>query len=400
MMYVQMTNVKTHVIEIAIRGNSVECNRNSSSFKAVRVADRRWAILSTNENNLDDLVDKAKMLASKEGEGIELADAELAVGDFKFKNGYFDEESAMELLVDLKKKLGSFVEAILTYERTFREIRTSDGADAREEKESIDLNVSVLGRGVASMHIGGIGGLEVIEDKFEFLVDELKSRINGLKKAKYLNPLMRGSKFDVILSKETACAFIHEIVHKLEADVLSTEIEVGHGITVYDNPIGFGGHHFDDEGVLAKEKCLIDDGKIISYLHTRESAFKFGEEPLGNGRGIFTIPKAFQTNLFVERGDWAFDEMVEETREGFVAEGLVKAEIQNEVITVYPEICWYIKNGEIVCPAIINCIRIPVRDALKRIKAVGKEHFERISYEKGFAISEISPPIEIEAIVS
>ncbi len=399
-MHVQTTNVRTDVVEIAVRGNSVECNRSSSCFKAVRVADRRWAILSTNENNLDELIDKAKILASKGGEGVNLADAELAVGDFRFKRGYFDEESAMELLADLEKTLDSFVEAILTYERTFREVKTSDGADAREEKESIDLNVSVLNGGVASIQIGGIGGLEVIEDKFEFLIDELKGRINGLRKAKYLNPLMRGSKFDVILSKECACAFVHEIVHKLEADVSRTEIGEGCGITVYDNPMGFGGYHFDDEGVLAKEKCLIDDGKIISYLHTRESAFKYGEEPLGNGRGVFTIPKAFQTNLFVEKGDWKFDEMVEEMREGFVAEGLVKAEIQNDVITIYPEICWYVKNGEILCPAIVNQVRIPVRDALRRIKAVGKEYFERIGYEKGFAISEISPPIEIEAVVS
>ena len=398
MMHVQVTSVNSKVVEIAIRGNSIECNVSSSRFKAVRVAGRRWAILSTNEDNLDDLVDKAKVIASGEGEGVELADAELAVGDFRFKSGYFDEDNAIELLADLRNNIGGFVEAILTYERTFREIKTSDGADAREEKEITDLNLSVVDRGVASLHIGGIGGLEVVEDKFEFLVEEIKRRLKGLKKAKHLNPLMRGSKFNVILAKESACAFIHEIVHRLEADVLG-EVDDGVGITVYDNPMGFGGYHFDDEGVLAKEKCLIDNGKVISYLHTRESAFKFGDVPMGNGRGLFTIPKAFQTNLFVERGDWTFDEMVEETKEGFIAEGLIRAEIQNEVIHIYPELCWYVKSGEIICPAIVNVIKIPVREALKRIKAVGREYFERIGYEKGFAISEKSPPIAVEAII-
>ena len=396
-MHIQITNVNSKVVEVAIRGNSIECNVSSSRFKAVRVAGGRWVILSTNED-LNDLVDKAKVIA-KDGEGIKLADAELAVGDFKFKSGYFDEDNAIELLKDLRNNFDGIVEAILTYERNFREINTSDGADAREEKEITDLNISVAERGVASLHVGGIGGLEVVEDKFEFLVEELKRRLKGLKKAKYLNPLMRGTKFDVILAKESACAFIHEIVHRLEADVLC-EIDDGVDVTVYDNPMGFGGYHFDDEGVLAKEKCLIDNGKVISYLHTRESAFKFGEVPMGNGRGIFTIPKAFQTNLFVERGDWTFDEMVEETKEGFIAEGLIRAEIQNEIVHIYPELCWYVKSGEIICPAIVNVIKIPAKEALKRIKGIGKEYFERIGYEKGFAISEKSPPIAVEAVVS
>ena len=393
-MHIQNTRVKSRVVEVAVRGNSVECNVSSSSFRAVRVAGKRWAILSTNEDSRD-LMDRARIIAG--GEGIKLADAELAVGEFRFKGGYFDEDCAIELLNDLKGNFNGIVEAILTYERTFREIETSDGADAREEKDITDLNLSVVERGVASLHVGGIGGLEVVEEKFEFLVEEIKRRLDGLKNAKYLNPLMRGSKFKVILTKECACAFVHEIVHRLEADVLG-EVYDGSKITVYDNPIGFGGYHFDDEGVLARDKCLIEDGKVSSYLHTRESAFKFGDVPMGNGRGLFTIPKAFQTNLFVEKGDWNFDEMVEETREGFVAEGLIRAEIQNDFINIYPELCWYVRR-EIVCPAILNVIKIPVREALKRVEAVGKEYFERVGYEKGFAISEKSPPIMVEAVV-
>ncbi len=396
-MHVQITSVDSEVVEIAVRGNSVECNTSSGHFKAVRVAGKRWAILSTDKDDLDNLVERAKAIASEGGESVELAEAELATGDFRFKTGYFDEDSAIELLMDLKKSFDGFVEAIITHERTFREIKTSDGADAREVKEITDLNLSVAEKHVASLHVGGIGGLEVIEDKFEFLIEELKNRLENLRKAKYFNPLMRGFKFNVILAKEVACAFVHEIVHKLEADLIG-EIEDGNCITIYDDPAGFGGYYFDDEGVLAREKCLVDDGKIISRLHTRESAFKFKDIPMGNGRGIFTIPKAFQTNLIVERGDWTFDEMVEETKEGFVAEGLIRAEIQGEMIHIYPELCWYVKS-EIVCPAIVNVIKIPVREALKKIRGVGREIFERIGYEKGFPISERSPPIAVEAVV-
>ncbi len=394
-MHVQVSTIKNDVVEIAIRGNSLECNENSTRIESVRVAGRRWIVLSTNKDGIDNLIDKAKSMA-EEG-GIELAEAELARGDFKFEIGYFDKDDAFEILEDIKNRFG-FIEAILTYEKSVREIETSDGADAREEKALIDLNVSAVGKAVASIHVGGLGGLEVIEEKFEMIVEELENRLKALESARYLNPFMRGFKFDVVLAKECACAFVHEVVHRLEADVLSS-LEEGEGLTVYDTPNGFGGYYFDDEGVLAKEKCLINNGKIVSYLHTRETAYKFGDIPMGNGRGLFTIPKAFQTNLHVEEGDWTFDEMVEEIKEGFVAEGLIKAEIQNEVLYIYPEVCWYVKKGKIVCPVIVNVIKMPAREALKKIKAVGREHFERIGYEKGFAISERSPPIMVEAIV-
>jgi len=394
-MHVQVSTIESDVAEIAIRGNSLECNENSTRIKSVRVAGKRWIVLSTNRDEIDHLIDEAKSMAG-EG-GIELAEAELARGDFKFEIGYFDKSDAFEILKDIKKRF-SFVEAILTYERSIREIETNDGADAREEKALIDLNVSAVRRFVASIHVGGLGGLEVIEEKFEMIVEELENRLKALESARYLNPFMRGFKFDVVLTKECACAFVHEVVHRLEADVLSS-LENGEGITVYDTPNGFGGYHFDDEGVLAREKCLIDNGKIVYYLHTRETAYKFGDVPMGNGRGLFTIPKALQTNLYVEKSEWTLDEMVEEIKEGFIAEGLIKAEIQKEVLYIYPEVCWYVKNREIVCPVIVNVIKMPIREALKKIKAVGREHFERIGYEKGFAISEKSPPIMVEAVV-
>ncbi len=397
-MVVQKSSLTSEVVEVAVRGNSIEINRNFGRYSAVRVAGTRWAIVSANDKKFDEIVEKAKRLAGS-GNEIELADAEMAVGEFRMGKGYFDEETAVEILKDIEREFGR-VEAILTYEKTLREIWTDDGADAREERVSVDLNVSVMGKGVASIHIGGLGGLEVLEEGFGFLMDELRRRIGGLERAKYLNPLMRGSKFEVILSKEAACAFIHEVVHCLEADVSSVRIKDGSEITIYDDPNGFGGYSFDDEGVVARRKCLVDGGRIISYLHTRESAKRFGVSPEGNGRGLFTIPKAFQTNLVVSPGDWSVDEMIEETREGFLAEGVVRAEICGDYIEIRPELCWYIKGGEISCPAVLRGIRVPLREALLRVKAIGREVFERISYEKGFPISERSPPIAVEANVT
>ncbi|RLG15400.1 hypothetical protein DRN63_05330 [Nanoarchaeota archaeon] len=393
---IQWSVLSSRTVEVALRGNSEEVNKNSSELRSVRVAGRRWGICSSSNGEFHELERNAARLAG--GEGIKLSDAELAVGDFKMGKGSIDEVLALEILRDLRDNFSGLFEGIITFEECKREIRTSDGADAVETRIATDMNVSIAGRRVASIHTGVLGGIEELERKYELVLDELSSRFKALERAKFLNPFMRGFKFKVILSKESSCSFIHEIAHRLEGD-LPMELRDGSALTIYDEPAGFGGYNFDDEGVLARKRKLVEDGVVICHLNTRESAFKLCEEP-GNARGLFTIPKAFQTNLVVEKGDWSIEEMISETSEGFLAEGILRAEIFGEMIRISPELCWYIRRGEIQTPVLVNEIRIPASDALKRVVAVGKEMFERIGFEKGFPISEKSPPILIEATVA
>jgi len=405
--HIQVSEVVSRIFEIAIRGNSFEINKNASKISSARVAGKSWGISSSNNGNIDDLIKKAESLASKGSNRIELADAELARGEFCIGKEDFDEDEALNFLVDLSNDIRQeldkcFIEGILTYEETERRIKTSDGADALERKITIDLNLSVAIKGVVSIHVGDVGGLKSLEKKFDEIASVIKDKAKAIVKAKYLNPLMKGFKMNTILSKECACAFFHELTHKLEADVISN-IDILPGnpdVTVYDDPLsGFGSYNFDDEGVLAKRKTLIENGIVKNLLHTRETAKKLKTIPTGNGRGLFTIPKAFQSNLIVEPGDWSFEEILEETKEGFIAEGLVKAELQDNTIFIYPELCWYVKNKEIVCPAILNYIKIQANTALNKIKCIGYDVFERIGYEKGFSISEKSPSILLEATV-
>ncbi|MCK5785204.1 MAG: TldD/PmbA family protein [Candidatus Sabulitectum sp.] len=43
--------------------------------------------------------------------------------------------------------------------------------------------------------------------------------------------------------------------------------------------------HIDDEGTLARDVAIIQDGVLRSYMHNRDSALEFGVEPAGNARG-------------------------------------------------------------------------------------------------------------------
>jgi TldD protein len=414
--HAQTSKVEADLLEIAIRGPSIECNHSSSKVNGVRLLyDGAWGIASSTRLNCLSLVDlalkQAKLAKSLYSGKVEIAEAKIAKGLFKFKEGKpVDEEEVKMLLVDLTKSITNelgrvFIEAVFTKSKIVRQISTSDGGEASEVKSLVDLTLSVAAKGfVASAQTGGVGGLEVLEG-IENSVSEVVERIKSMRKARFLNPVMRGAKMPVVLSKEAACGFVHEVVHGLEADVVvekgKTIVRGSEELTIEDNPFtGYGSYSFDDEGVLARVKKLVEEGRVVDLLHTRHTAKIMGEEPKGNGRGLYTIPKAFSSNIAVHSGSWEFDEMVEEIREGFVVEGLVKAELQDDFIAIYPEIAYYVKKGEIACPALINAIKIPSKSALKYVKGVGLKKYERIAYEKSFATSESTPPVLISAAVS
>ena len=44
--------------------------------------------------------------------------------------------------------------------------------------------------------------------------------------------------------------------------------------------------HVDDEGIIAQDVTLIDNGILNSFMHSRDTARQFGVEPTGNARGF------------------------------------------------------------------------------------------------------------------
>ena len=399
--FVQISNVRSEITELALRGTSFEFNHNSTSINCVRLLyNGVWGIASSNRENPENLVDLAiKQAKSIKSEGIELAEAKMAEGVFNFKQEVDDEE-IKEIIRDLYNTIPGFSEIVFVKEVIARRIQNSDGADAVETKSLLSLSISTFaGNSVVSAEVGGIDS-KLIENNAENIVENTLSRIRGVSNARILNPLMRGIKLPVILTKEAACAYVHEMVHNLEADVVIERGESLYGksdeLTVYDDPsyAGFGFYAFDDEGVLSRRKTLIKDGEVDNYLHTRFTARVFGDEPKGNGRGLYTFPKAFMSNVIVKKGSWTLEEMISETREGFIVEGLVEGKTHKNYVVIFPELAWYIRNGEVRHPAKVESVKIPLN--LSLVVGVGKEYFERIAYEKSFALAEVSPPILIE----
>lgn len=75
----------------------------------------------------------------------------------------------------------------------------------------------------------------------------------------------------------------------------------------------------DDEGVLAKDVQIIENGILKGYMHNRESAAKFGDVPRGNARAwLFSDePLIRMRNTAIHPGKSKLDELIASVEDGY-----------------------------------------------------------------------------------
>lgn len=156
-----------------------------------------------------------------------------------------------------------------------------------------------------------------------------------LKEAKSL----KKEKMDIILSPELVGIAMHESCgHPGEADrILGREAaQAGESylnknwigkrigsdvVTVVDDPRvenSSGFYKFDDEGVEARERVLIKEGKINEFLHNRATASQFGVKSNAAARsaGFNREPLIRMATTFMKPRDHSFEEMIEGVKKG------------------------------------------------------------------------------------
>ena len=146
-------------------------------------------------------------------------------------------------------------------------------------------------------------------------------------------PEVKTGLYPVIMDPLLASLFVHEAFgHHCEADnyaeqpQLAKQMTLGKQIaspclTVFDSGLDLGTRGFvayDDEGVPAQKTCLVNQGRLHSRLHTRETAALLNEKPTGNGRAVSYRHEALcrMRNTFIENGDTTFREMLSSIDDG------------------------------------------------------------------------------------
>lgn len=242
---------------------------------------------------------------------------------------------------------------------------------------------------------GGTAGYELVREKdMSGFARETGEKATSLLEAKPAKDV-RNAK--VVLDREYMSLLSHEIMgHPSEADrVLGREAawagstwwkgELGEKIgsellTVYDDPTvpgTLGYYLYDDEGVKASRKVLIEKGVLKDHIHSRETAAFFGVKPNAGMRAITYeyIPLIRMSNTFVAPSDWKFDEIIEDTRKGFLICGYREPSIDDKRYnwTISAHEAYEIKNGELRAHLRDVALMSTAPKFFKSINAVTKE---------------------------
>lgn len=117
-------------------------------------------------------------------------------------------------------------------------------------------------------------------------------------------------------------------------------------------PGGLGTFAYDDEGVPAQRVDIVKEGIFSGYLSSRETAAKIGWPRSGGAMradGWNRIPLIRMTNINLLPGDWTFDEIIKDTKNGIYAAMVTSWSIDDKRLNFQfgTEIAWEIENGSL-----------------------------------------------------
>lgn len=227
----------------------------------------------------------------------------------------------------------------------------------------------------------------------KLILDEYKAIEKNLKYAK--KPPKE--KIDVVVGPEVTGIMVHESVgHPFEADrILGREAAqagesfvhkgmigstLGNGIVnVVDDPTlenSAGYYLYDDEGVKARRRFLIKDGKINEFLHNRETAAAMNVKSNGAARAEDFDKEAIvrMANTFLLPGDYSEEELIEGIKLGVYIRDFTEWNIDDKRFQqkYVGSDAYLIKNGKIKYPVLKPVLELTTPALWNSIDAIGK----------------------------
>ena len=336
--------------------------------------------------------------------------AEYSIGDVvklpeKDVRNFF--ESLMETFDRELGDLGVKLSATLRHDVRSKFFANIDGSVVLENKGLISLQVSMeSGRFSVDEYIA-FTNFDLLKSRLKELASRLVTRLRSLINARMFNPIYRGSKYPVILDPKASGVVLGSFIKALsrigifKRSLLGARI-FSKGVTIVDDPSilwAAGAFLVDDEGSRAKPKRVVEDGYLVNILETRWSAGSSVEGGGGNARGLLYPPLPLYSNILVKPGDWKANEIVEETKIGFLVNGLRSVKVLEEgAVELKPQVAFLVEKGEIRTPVIIDRIIIPLRSA-RSISAVGNQGEYTAFIDEEEVVGAVSPYIKVEETV-
>lgn len=179
----------------------------------------------------------------------------------------------------------------------------------------------------------GLQGLEVL-NALEQGVDNLASETIDLLQSERIIP----GEYDIICDPDVSGLIAHEAFgHGVEMDMFVKNRAKGKDYVGQPvaSPITnmrdgaksipeVSSYFFDDEGVLAGDTHIIEDGILKTGICDQLAALRLGVSPTGNGKREYYSHKAYtrMTNTFFEAGSDSLESMIASIEHGYLLEGM------------------------------------------------------------------------------
>jgi len=183
---------------------------------------------------------------------------------------------------------------------------------------------------------------------------------------------------DRILGREAAQAGESFVSKDFAGTKMGKEV-----VNVVDDPTiaaSYGYYKYDDEGIKARRKYLIKNGKVLEFMHNRETAGKIGIKSNASARASSynREPIIRMSNTFFLPGKQKFDELVKGIKKGIYIKNFNEWNIDDTRLNqkyVGSE-CYLIENGKITKPVKSPIIEMNTFRLYSSIDAVSKDRFE------------------------
>jgi TldD protein len=251
-------------------------------------------------------------------------------------------ERKAELLRELDERARGAGKEIVQVSASYGEARretavvNSTGLFSGDDRTRVRIGAQAVARRdgrveTGSETLGGHRGFELFEG------DPATIAATAARKALTLldaGPAPSGS-MPVVVGGGFGGVLFHEMTgHGLEADHVQKGASVYAGklgeevaqplLTAYDDgrlPGEWGSDAIDDEGTPTQKTRVIEEGRLVSFLHDRQSAERDDVAPTGNGRreSFRHLPIPRMTNTYIAPGEAEPEAILGEVRKGFYA---------------------------------------------------------------------------------